>query len=290
MRSILNRNIIWRKAQKAGKRQRACGLISGICLALALLALFDGLLAEMRAGTNELELLPGQSIILSGPVPLKHPIDSDVIARFTPATDALAFDLEGFFTGYWFGAGMWRGGVIAGDTVEPGEYRLKISFRGAPAQSAQRYIVNVFADARAKREAAKSYFRRYLDINPFILSALTGSIGVAFGCITYFYGRRYAINLAALGMAEVYRTGQDGRCWCLCARHDGLKPGGSRIVLDKTGMQIGQARIEDWQKGKVVLSTLDGRAVLPGSLVCLGPLPGDAEENRQNPANGPAVG
>lgn len=271
MRAFFDKQI-WRDASAARKWQRLAGRASCVFLAIALVALFDGLVAEMRGGSNELELLPGQSISLSGPAALKNPLNSDLKATFSPERSFLHFNLEGFFTGYWFGSGMWRGSVGAGMDAEPGHYGLRIAFRGASAQSAQKYAINIYADAKAMREASRSFFRRLLDVNPFICAALAGLSGLLLGIATYFFGRRYAKFLALLGLSEIYRANAaDGRLWCLAPRDLAPREGNARMVLDSSGKLRGEARVESWRKGKLELVLLDGLAAPEGALVCLKP-------------------
>ena len=263
---------LWHAAALARRRQHALGLVSGILLAVALLGLFDGLLAEMRAGANQLELLPGESLTLSGPAALKNPVTSDLVARVTPPDAPLRFTLEGFFTGYWFGNGMWRGEIAALPEAAPGRYGLRITFRGAAGQAPQVYTLIVHEDAAARRAASLSFLRRWLDVNPFVLAALCGGLGVLLGAATYAFGRRHVHLLAALGCSEVYRAGmagEDVRLWCLAARGAAPRPGTVRMVLDREGAIIGEARVEQWRKGSLELTLLDGRPVPEGCLVCL---------------------
>lgn len=265
---------LWDAAALARKRQHALGLVSGVLLAVALLGLFDGLLAEMRTGTNQLELLPGESLTLSGPAALKNPVTSDLVARMTPPDAPLRFSLEGFFTGYWFGNGMWRGEVAALPDAAPGSYGLRVTFRGAVGQAPQVYTLVVHEDAAARRAASLSFLRRWLDVNPFVLAALCGAAGVLLGAATYVFGRRHVRLLAGLGCSEVYRSGMaDGDCriWCLAAKSAAPRPGTVRMVLDGEGRVIGEARVGQWRKGSLELTLLDGQPVPEGCLVCLRP-------------------
>lgn len=265
---------LWQAAALARERQHALGLVSGILLAVALLGLFDGLLAEMRGGTNQLELLPGESLTLSGPAALKNPVTSDLVARLTPPDAPLRFKLEGFFTGYWFGNGMWRGEVMAAPDAAPGSYGLRITFKGAIGQAPQVYTLIVHADAAARREASLSFLRRWLDINPFVLAALCGGAGVLLGGATYAFGRRHVRLLAELGCSEVYRSapaGDNCRIWCLAAKAAAPRPGTLCPVLDSAGTAIGEARVEQWRKGSLELTLPDAGPLPEGSLVCLRP-------------------
>ena len=265
---------LWQAAALARKRQHALGLVSGILLAVALLGLVDGLLAEMRGGANVLELLPGESLTLSGPAALKNPVASDLVARFTPQDAPLRFTLEEFFTGYWFGNGMWRGEVMAAPGAAPGSYGLRVTFKGAPGQAPQAYTLVIHADAAGRREASLSFLRRWFDVPPFVLAALCGGAGVLLGGVTYVFGRRHVRLLAELGCSEVYRAGVAAgasRIWCLAAKAAAPRPGTVRMVLDGEGMVIGEARVEEWRKGSLVLTLLDGKELPGGSLVCLRP-------------------
>ncbi|MDE5879788.1 MAG: hypothetical protein K2G99_07200 [Desulfovibrio sp.] len=273
---------LWQAAARARSLQHGIGLASGLLLAVALLGLFDGLLAEMRGGTNQLELLPGESLTLSGPAALKNPVSSDLVARFTPADAPLRFSLEGFFTGYWFGNGMWRGEVMAEPDAAPGSYGLRVSFKGALGQAPQVYTLIVHADEAAGRAASLSYLRRWLDIAPFKLAALAGGLGVLLGAATYAFGRRHVRLLAGLGCSEVYRAalaGESVRLWCLAARALAPRPGTVRMVLDADGALIGEARVEQWRKGSLELTLLDGLPLPDGCLVCLRP-PSTVTENK----------
>lgn len=265
---------LWNAAALARGRQHVTGLFSGLLLAVALIGLCDGLIAEMRGGTNRLELLPGESLTLSGPAALRNPVTSDLVARFTPPDAPLRFTLEGFFTGYWFGNGMWRGEVAAEPDARPGSYGLGVRFRGAAGQAPQVYTLVIHEDAAARRASSLSLLRRWAGVNPFVLAAICGGAGVLLGMMTYAFGRRHVRLLAALGCSEVYRTGLSGRdvrIWCLAAKAVAGRPGTVRMVLDGEGKIIGEARVEEWRKGSLELSLLDA-GPLPGvSLVCLRP-------------------
>ena len=161
----------WRDYGRLRGYQRRLGVCCAVFLALALLALLDGAQGLMRAGAGVLDLVPGQGLEISGPAALKNPVDSDLQAVFTPSVPDLTFRLEGFFTGYWMGNGMWRAAVAAGPSTEPGRYDLLVRFRGAPPSTEQHLTVQVYADARSLRAASLSLLQRLLGWNPFILAA-----------------------------------------------------------------------------------------------------------------------
>lgn len=260
----------WEKASLLRKRQRLLGRLSAIFLAVALLALVDGLVAQMRSGSNELELLPGQAESISGPSPLKHPLDSDLGATFTPQGAPLRFEAEGFFSGYWFGSGMWRGKVIADNDLKPGTWTLRIAFKGASAQTVQTYSIRVFANRKAWRQANLSLLQRWLDLPPFLLAAASCGLGVILGFATYFFGRNYGSALSKLGLAQTYAV-QGNTLWCLVPATLAPRHGNVRMVLDQHGNLLGEARVEEWQKGKLRLTLMDGPLAIEEALVCISP-------------------
>lgn len=270
---------MWLKANFQRKCQRLFGIASGILLAIALAALFDGLIAQMRAGSNALDFLPGQAMTISGPAVLKNPIASDLLPRFSPADAPLAFHLDGFFTGYWFGNGMWRGKITANDNAAPGRYDLRIAFRGASAQTTQSYALRVFANAAAQRAASLSLARRWLDLNSFMIAVGAGFLGIVLGLATYWFGRGFGKSLLGLGLAEVYASDpKTASIWCLAPKTLAAGAGNARMVLDPEGRIFGEARAVGWKKGKLQLTLMDDRPPPDGALICLRH-PGSAAHN-----------
>lgn len=274
MREYFDQNL-WNSARSSRSCQRILGYISGIFLFIALGSLFDGLVAEMRQGTNALDLLRGGEIGISGPAALKNPVTSDIAHAFTPPGAPLKFELDGFYTGYWFGNGMWRGKIFADADAAPGTWHLRVFFKGAGGKGAQNYDLRVFENVAAMRQGSFSLFRRYLDCNPFILAAITGILGVGLGMATYFFGRRYQTFLKALGLSEIYHSRREnGQRLIWCLNHPGPwtpRPGNVRMILAPDGTQIGEARAEKLGKNKLVLTMLDDSDLPSGSLVCIGP-------------------
>ncbi|MBD5552974.1 MAG: hypothetical protein HDQ44_01415 [Desulfovibrio sp.] len=269
MRSLL-KNPLWLWAKKYRARQRLTGWLSGILLALAMLALFDGLIAQMRQDANELELLPGQAIAISGPCAVKNPLPEDLNAQFTPANAPLVFELEGYFAGFWFGNGMWRGKIAAEESAQPGEYGLSIAFRGANSATAQQYLIRIFAGPANLRAASLSFITRLMDINPFLLAAVLGSAGIGLGLLTWWFGSRFYKALPDLGLAEIFASDpEDSTLWCFATKELAPRPGQVRMVLDRDGHVFGEARCLLFQKGRLKLILMDERKIPPGSLVCL---------------------
>lgn len=262
----------WQAAQAARRFQRFLGGLASIFLGIALIALVDGLQALMRTGSNELALLPGQTITISGPIALKNPVSSDVRAEITPEDAPMSFSLDEFFTGYWFGNGMWRAKISAWPQAETGTYTLRVSFRGASALTAQDYILNIYANAEEMRAASRSFLKKYADVNPFDVASILGVVGIFIGVLTYIFGRRYIAILRRLKLFEVYSaTNGKGGIWCLCPRKLAPPEGLEATIYDIHGQPVCTAVTEEWLKGKVLLTLVEGNLPEEGSLACFDP-------------------
>lgn len=295
MQTVLDANT-WEACQEIRQRQHRLGLVCAVLLAVALLGLVDGLQGLMRSGANTLELLPGKTAALSGPLTIKNPVMRDIEVSFTPADAPLNFNLEGFFAGYWFGNGMWRGTVSAEHQAEPGEYRMRVAFRGAAASTFQNYTVQVHADDDDMRAHSTSFVLRLAGVNPFALAA--GFVGLALlvGVGVYRQGSRLIRMLVRMGCGEVVRVQEekDGvRLWCflygsrppyegtVCAvinTEGGVLAHARAGTAAKGSLQLFISRRDVAQKGSGPAQSESGPAqkeiyfaVRPGCLVCLRP-------------------
>ena len=241
-------------------------------LGVALVCVLDGLQSLRRGEADLLELLPGSSAAISGPIAVRNPVTSDVQAKFLPEESPLTFELEGFFTGYVFGSGMWRGRVCADESANPGRYALRVAFRGLPANAVQRFPVRVYADASAMQEASLSFICRYLGMNPFWLAAGCCVAGLLVGLVVFFMGHRRLQQLAALRCGEVVmvRREAQGLCvWCLLYDLRAPATGTCCTVLDMRGTVLGQARVNGVRKGTLEMFMSGHSNVSAGCLVLL---------------------
>ena len=155
-------NSFWQALPALKERQRRTGLLAALVLGLAVLVLVDGLQALMRAGSYHLDIVAGQGTMLSGPIGIDKPRDSDLLVSVTPEGAPLSFRLDG----------MWRGEIVAEQGATPGTYALSVRVRGTPASATQRYEVTVWSDAASLRQGAYSLTVSLLGFNPFWLSGI----------------------------------------------------------------------------------------------------------------------
>ncbi len=202
----------WLLYSSARNRQRLTGILAAVLLILAFAVLADGLLSRMRGGGSyRLEMLPGSSAPISGPMGSAPALESEMRAFPIPVDAPLSFEFQGFFTSYWFGTGMWRGLVHVSETAATGTYALAVGVEGQPSSTFQTYTISVAASSREQDRASLSLVRRYTGFNPFYLAAIFGALGLGTGISGFFLGRRQNRLLQDLGLAEIVRAMPEGK-------------------------------------------------------------------------------
>ena len=251
----------WAEWHRLRNVQQTLGRIGAVVLLCAALCVVDGLQALMRHGADVVELVPGQSESLSGGCPFNNPIASDLKVTL-PDKAPLRFELEGFFVGYVLGSGMWRGHIIADEIAQPGEWQLRVGFKGTGGQGVA-YRVVVYADEDERESAAPSFVKRFFGANAFWLAAAFGVVSLAFGFVTFRFGRNALLLLRSMGYSEIDRLGpgKDGEPHCFCldfAGHRALQVGEMLDVIDQQGRPRGQVQVVTVEKRSVELRRVGG--------------------------------
>ena len=241
----------WLLYSGARNRQRLAGVFAAVLLILAFVVLADGLLSRMRGGGSyRLEMLPGTSEAVSGPMGSGPALASEMRAFPIPADAPLSFEFQGFFTSYWFGTGMWRGLVHVSETAPSGTYALAVGIEGQPSSSFQTYTISVAASAREQDRASLSMVRRYTGFNPFYLAAIFGVFGIGTGISSFFLGRRQNALLRDLGLAEIVRVQPEGnfvRVYAVQGKRE--VTGKSFVAYDRDMNRLGKVIYDEEKNG-----------------------------------------
>ncbi|MDR1777203.1 MAG: hypothetical protein LBR31_05170 [Desulfovibrio sp.] len=252
----MTENALWKSTIALRGRFRLCGRLSAVFIATALLCLADGLYASVRSGAEVLELLPGETVMFSGPASSQNPLMSDVSAEFSPVAPDVHFRLDGYFASYWFGSAMWRAAVYAESDARPGRYEMRVRFRASA--NAQKFLVVVWEDAAARQAGAASVIQRLMGIAPVAPGVACGLCGLLLGILTFFWGRNYLDALTKLGCSEIFRTSvqeEDCRVFCLANGLPIPRDGSACLVFSPKGEEIAQAVMRKSVKGVLELVT-----------------------------------
>jgi hypothetical protein len=248
------------------------GLAGKIAMAfcvIALLVLVDGLLVHFREPANLVKVLPGAITDLNGELTDEASDIQDL--TFVTSSDQLTVNFAAIHKGYFLGGDMWRGRLIVGQGIPPGEYNLSVlPKRAASSRKAPAFRILVFPDALSLQNSSTSIVRRWYGVSAFVVAAgcLPGIL-LAFGAVYWLSGRREAL-LAATGQAEIYQvTGRDGGCeirFGLGTAH-GISPGARVAIHDDMGQQVGTGTVEVCNQKVSVAQATSDQPIKAGYLV-----------------------
>jgi hypothetical protein len=252
-------------------RNRASKIGAAFCV-ITLLCLVDGLLVHFREPANFVKVLPGASLEINGElIDEAHRVED---LTFTSNSEQLSVTFEAIHKGYFLGGDMWRGRLLVGPGISPGEYSLAVlPQRTVSPRKAPAFRILVFPDALSLQQSSASIIRRWFGISAFLVAAgcLPGIV-LAVGAVYWWSGKREAL-LAASGQAEVYRvTRRDGGCdiyFALGAAH-GISPGAGVAIYDEAGRQVGTGIVEDSNQSSSVAQVTIEQEIKVGYLVSRG--------------------
>jgi hypothetical protein len=249
-------------------RDLASKIATAFCV-IALLVLVDGLLVHFREPANLVKVLPGAVTAINGELTDEaHQIED---LTFTSDSNQLTVTFEAIHKGYFLGGDMWRGRLIVGPQISPGEYSLSVlPRRSASPRKAPAFRILVFPEALSLQKSSTSLVRRWFGISAFQVAAgcLPGIL-LAFGAVYLLSGRREAL-LAASGQAEIYRVtrGDDGYeiRFGLGTAH-GISPGARVAIYDEMGQQMGTGTVEVCNQKVSVAQATSDQPIKAGYLV-----------------------
>lgn len=250
-------------------RDRASKIGAALCV-IALLSMVDGLLVHFREPANVVKVLPGASLEINGELTDEaHRVEE---LTYMSSSDQLQITLEAIHKGYFLGGDMWRGRLLVGPHLAPGEYSLTVlpkhtsSPRKAPA-----FRVLVFPDAHSLQQNSTSLIRRTFGTSPFgVAAGCLPGILLAFGVVFLLSGKREKL-LAAAGQAEVYRVIRgDGELEIRFAlgTSQGMSPGARVAIYNAEGRQVGTATVEVSNPTDSAARATTDQEIKVGYLVC----------------------
>lgn len=260
-------------AERVWRMQRLSGRVAMVLLTLALLCLFDGLRGGFLGSSGQIRLIPGERYLLSGPMPPKTDRIEDFVIEGVPVDGALRLVAEGVFTGFMFGGGMWRGYLDADMRAVPGNYEIRVRDRfGEKQNPALVFSVRVFAGPEDRRAASPSMVTRWFAVDPRLLAACLGALGILVGCGNFLLGRKWHSELVAHGCGEVFRMKTvDGRAE-VTADMGGpcdIPAGATFRFSHPLRGDVGYGTVVSCEKGHVTLYVANNAQVRPGDIACL---------------------
>ncbi len=226
-------------------KKRVARVAAGFSILFALFTL-DSSVAYLREPSNTLELLPGQSSSLLGP--LAPGAEGVSGMTYESTSERVSLALEEVVTGFWFGGKMWKATLGVAPDTAPGTYKIvvfgKVDSRKIKANT---FDVVVYRDQAAKQAGAKSLLMRLSGLNSMILAI--GSFVlmlVCCACLYFMSGVRDRL-MAQQGEAEVYhvKRDKDGASvyFGLGAVH-GIKAGARLVLMDERRRPVEEITVD----------------------------------------------
>jgi hypothetical protein len=237
---------------------------------LAFLSVVDALVAQFREPAHLVRLLPGETVDLNGA--LREEVGGLGDLTFTSDTPHLALDFVALHRGYFLGGDMWRGRLRAAPGISPGEYRLRVMAKNpvSPAPPLT-FTVRVYADELSRQQAAKSLWRRWIGIPPWLAAAALAPVILLSFAAVFLLSQKMEALLAQRGRAEIYRVVKKDGEYLIAfglGRAHGVKVGATITLLDPGGWPAGQATVVEVVDRDAVATT--PQEIQPGYLAVLG--------------------
>ena len=257
--------------QGMARLRRASGAASAVLFGLCLLFVLGGITARYRLGFNVLEMIPGQSLAVNGPMPVKAEGVAGLVVE--GGSGGVGLSLEEVYTGYWFGGRMWKGTVRADSSSRAGEYVLSVKDPSEGAANPQsRFRVKVRENARDLRRHSPYYSVRLAGARPFPLAASLFVVVLFTVLCTFLASRGLEIHMAKEGKAEIYmlKKSQEGFhiTFGLGTSH-GVRPGMELLVLCGNGSPVARAAVVSCTAGESTASVRPGGDVRLGYIADL---------------------
>jgi hypothetical protein len=245
------------------------GKAGAIFCLIALVAVMDGLLVHFREPDSVVKVLPGAVAEINGEL-IDEANNIDELT-YVSSSGHLKVEFIAIHQGYFMGGDMWRGRLLVGRQISPGEYSLAVlPQRTASPRKAPAFRILVFADGASLRQSSASLIRRWFGVPPLGLAAgcLPGIL-LAFGAVYWLSGKKETL-LAAAGQAEIYRvTRGDGGCEIRFSlgTAQGLSPGANIAIFDGAGRQVGVGTVEASNQTASVAQVTSDQEIKVGYLV-----------------------
>lgn len=241
-----------------------------ICLILVA-ALIDALQEKANTEFNHLGVLAGEPKTINGHLPGASRDISEI--QVDSSSPQLRLTIASTYKGFWMGGQMWKGQVVADPGCVPGRYRIAVRAREqAKADPALVFPIDVYGSERERNQRSASFFRRYLSAPAFqVAGALFPAVVIVFGGV-YLLSNQMERHMREQGQAEIYmlkKTVEGLQVSFSMGSRQGLAVGTHLVVLDDSGLVIGQARVVQCSETEAVALVESGQQTEVGHIVSI---------------------
>lgn len=231
---------------QASKRRKLAGRIAAFFIIIMFVALLDSCIARFSQPINVMNVLPGTSVEINGP--LEEKIKNVQDLTYVCSSDLIQVSLDKVYSGFWFGGTEWSGTLTISPHIEIGEYRLTVMPKVQTSKKPPvTFLIRVYQDEISYRKSSSSFIRRYTGIYPWWVIAVLFPLTVLSFLTVFYLSRKVERLMAKEGEAEVFwmGTGLTGYeiAFGLGTKH-GVKPGDRLTLYNEEGRPVGTVEVQ----------------------------------------------
>ncbi len=187
-------------------RRKYAGLCGTLIICLSLAFAIDGMIAGGRKDPKQHELLPGQSLNLTDPLPRGAERLQDLSLR--ASSPIISLKMLETFSGFWLGGTLWRAEATIPPDAPAGVYDVTMLYaqNGTETTPRQAYRLRVHKNAKDLQAAALSFSERTFGVPPYLLAACLLPLALLPMLACLALSRNIARALQAEGYSEVFRA------------------------------------------------------------------------------------
>jgi hypothetical protein len=236
---------------------------------LFLISLADGGVAYLRQPFNGFSVIPGDSVMLTGPMaPGVYAVEG---MNFETSSPLVLISIDEVISGFWMGGKMWRGTIVLSPEIAPGSYSVSVFGKeDGKRVRANSFKFIVYKDRETRIASSKSIIQRYSGVSPLVPAGFFLLMGLlASACLYLISGKEDRLR-ASRGEAEVFlvKTGERGDLiYFGLGRIHGVDIGHELLVMDSTGRSVDRIRVESVSDTDAAAITVVHSEIRPGWIV-----------------------
>ena len=251
-------------------RRKVAGLCGTLVICLAIAFAVDGMIAGGRKDPRLYEMLPGQTLNLTDPLPRGAEAIEDLSLR--PSSPHIAVRLVETFSGFWLGGVLWRAEAEIPADAPAGEYSVTMHYaqNGTQTTPTQSYRLRVHPDAASVQASSLSLVQRTLGVSPYLLAACMLPLALLPMLACLALSRNIAQALRAEGYSEIFRAMASPEGQRIYFSQTGPTPPAANTVVEvldeRAEAILGRALVFAVQNGNVEAIMQAGVKIRPGVL------------------------
>lgn len=245
---------------QVSKRRKQVGRVTAFFLIILFIIFLDSCFSRIRQPINVLNVLPGTSTKMNGP--LEEKVKSVRDLTYESSSELIQLSIEDIYLGFWLGGMEWRGLLTVSPHITPGDYHLtvmpKIQTSPKPPLT---FLIKVYQDELSLRKSSTSFIKRHSGISPWWVFAFFLSLTLLTVGIVLYLSTKIEHIMVKGGEAEVYwvKPGVAGIeiAFGMGSKH-GIQLGDKLVLLNEERKPVCTAVVQEvTEKNSLAIAAID---------------------------------